>query len=66
MAWLPAPRPPQPVQSPCIGLCRLDRDGRCEGCLRTGAEIAGWLSMTPAEREHLMAVVLPQREKERP
>ncbi|ANB18755.1 NUDIX hydrolase [Dokdonella koreensis DS-123] len=54
------------MQSPCIGLCLLDRDGRCEGCLRTGAEIAGWLSMTPAEREHLMAVVLPQREKERP
>lgn len=53
---------PQPVLSPCIGICQLDDTGLCAGCLRSGDEIARWLSMSPAEREHLMHNVLPLRE----
>jgi predicted Fe-S protein YdhL (DUF1289 family) len=53
---------PAPVPSPCIGVCHLDAQGFCEGCLRTGDEIARWLAMGHAERLHLMDVVLPQRE----
>ena len=30
------------VLSPCIGVCTLDDDGLCEGCLRTTSEIAPW------------------------
>lgn len=56
---------PAPVLSPCIGICRLGGDGLCEGCLRSGEEIARWLAMTPAERRHLMDVELPRREAER-
>lgn len=42
---------PFPIVSPCIGLCRLEPDsGLCEGCLRTGAEIAGWRDAGDAER----------------
>jgi predicted Fe-S protein YdhL (DUF1289 family) len=47
--------------SPCIGICRLGADGLCEGCLRTGDEIARWISMNDAERSHLMIHVLPKR-----
>ncbi|MBA8883900.1 hypothetical protein EV148_102241 [Dokdonella fugitiva] len=54
-----------PVLSPCIGVCRLDRDGLCEGCLRSGDEIARWVAMGEAERRRLMDVVLPQREAAR-
>lgn len=50
------------VQSPCIGVCTLDDGGYCDGCLRTGDEIAAWLDMDDARREHLMEVVLPMRE----
>ena len=56
---------PQPVLSPCIGICHLDDSGLCVGCFRSAAEIAGWLGMSRAERAHLMDVVLPQREARR-
>lgn len=55
--------PPAPaILSPCIGVCTLDSDGRCEGCLRSGEEIARWSAMSDGERQYLMDVVLPQRE----
>ncbi len=50
------------ILSPCIGLCALDRDGYCKGCLRTGDEIAHWVSMGDGERQRLVDEVLPQRE----
>lgn len=51
-----------PVPSPCIGICRLGADGCCEGCLRTGDEIARWVAMGEAERRRLLEDVLPLRE----
>jgi len=53
---------PSVVLTPCIGVCSLDPQGFCDGCFRTGSEIAGWLQMSDAERAHLMDVVLPARE----
>lgn len=55
-----------PILSPCVGICRLGDDGYCEGCLRSGDEIARWIAMSQDERLHLMDVVLPQREAGRP
>ncbi len=52
---------PEPVESPCIGICRLGDDGYCIGCLRSGDEIGRWLDMSSAERRHIIEVVLPQR-----
>jgi len=51
-----------PILSPCVGICHLGADGYCEGCLRSGDEIARWIAMGEAERRHLMDEVLPQRE----
>ncbi len=56
---------PQPVLSPCIGICQLGDDGLCVGCLRSAAEIGRWLSMDAVERRHIMEVVLVRREDER-
>lgn len=53
------------VMTPCIGVCSLDADGSCLGCLRTGAEIGAWLAMDDAQRAHVMDVVLPAREAAR-
>lgn len=50
------------VLTPCIGVCTLDPAGFCNGCFRTGNEIARWLSMSDAERLDLMERVLPERE----
>jgi len=52
----------QAILSPCTGICRLDARGLCEGCLRTGDEIARWRSMSDGERRHLMDSILPLRE----
>ena len=52
----------RPVLTPCIGVCTLDPAGYCDGCFRTGNEIAGWMSMNDAQRLHMMDLVLPARE----
>jgi uncharacterized protein len=54
-----------PILSPCIGICELDGEGYCRGCLRSGDEIARWLDMGDSERRRLMMQVLPAREVER-
>lgn len=58
-------RPAQIVLTPCIGVCVLDAEGYCEGCQRTGAEIAAWRTLSDVERLHIMDVVLPERERKR-
>ena len=44
------PGPP----SPCTKVCTLDGQGFCAGCLRTGAEIGRWLSMSATEQWQLV------------
>lgn len=51
-----------PILTPCIGICSLDATGFCEGCFRTGDEIARWSLMGDAERQRLTDEVLPERE----
>ena len=53
------------VLSPCVGVCNLDDDGLCEGCLRSSSEIAHWSQMNDDERLHLMEIVLPTRQPQR-
>jgi predicted Fe-S protein YdhL (DUF1289 family) len=53
------------VLSPCVGICNLDDDGLCEGCLRSSAEIAHWSQMNDDQRLHVMETVLPERQSRR-
>ena len=49
------------MDTPCINLCHLNKDtGFCDGCGRSGNEIAIWIRLTPAERRAIMAL-LPER-----
>lgn len=59
------PPPPPPVITPCTGVCQLDAEGVCEGCLRTGQEIASWSSMSHAQRMHWIEHVQPLRDRQR-
>lgn len=52
----------EPIMTPCIGVCELDAMGRCEGCMRSGDEIARWASMSESERSWFMDEELPRRE----
>ncbi len=40
--------------SPCVRVCRLGADDRCEGCGRTVGEIRNWAAMTRDERVGVM------------
>lgn len=53
------------IPSPCIGICRLAADGLCEGCHRTGNEIAAWSQLSDEQRLRFMDEVLPEREARR-
>lgn len=52
------------IESPCIGVCRLDESGTCVGCFRTIREIGAWLSYTPEQRRAIIEA-LPQRASRR-
>jgi len=52
------------ILTPCIGICTLGTDGLCDGCLRTGAEIAAWSTLPDPTKRWLMDVVLPTRERQ--
>ena len=39
-------RPTRPM-SPCLGICTLDAEKVCMGCLRTLDEIRGWATLDP-------------------
>lgn len=47
--------PPGSLQSPCVGVCRLDAEtGWCIACLRSGDEIRRWITMTDQERRDIL------------
>ena len=50
----------QPVKSPCIEVCSLDREDICIGCYRTANEIIEWFS-APNERKREILAATDQR-----
>ncbi len=49
------------IKTPCTSVCSLaPESGLCRGCGRSRDEIAGWIRMSDAERDRIMAV-LPER-----
>lgn len=53
---------PSPVPSPCVSLCKMNRDsGLCEGCLRTLDEIIAW-SRADDDFKRAVWAQLPGRE----
>lgn len=46
------------VESPCVGVCRMDpKADVCAGCFRTREEIAAWSGMTNEQRAQLNEVL---------
>jgi predicted Fe-S protein YdhL (DUF1289 family) len=48
----PHPEPP----SPCLHHCGF-RDGCCKNCFRTQEEVRAWRTLSPQEKEAVMAKV---------
>jgi len=62
----PELKSPAPPPSPCTKVCTLDAQGFCAGCLRTGAEIGRWLSMSAAEQWQLIEELDARRARREP
>jgi uncharacterized protein len=61
------------VSTPCVKVCLIDPEtGLCEGCGRTGEEVARWGTLSEEERlgimagleERMRAAFLPARKPE--
>ncbi|MDN3653642.1 DUF1289 domain-containing protein [Thalassotalea ponticola] len=52
------------VPSPCIGVCKVDARGYCQGCYRTRQERFGWLEFSNNEKQRIIKLC-KQREKRR-
>jgi predicted Fe-S protein YdhL (DUF1289 family) len=56
---------PGAVASPCIDVCVLDRaGGRCQGCLRTMAEIAAWPTADDDWKRSVLARIEERRREQ--
>ena len=61
------PRPPAPIKTPCLKVCVVDGEsGLCMGCYRRLSEVAGWVKLTEAERDAVMAELPARRSLIRP
>ena len=45
------------VKSPCIQICKYDKNGICEGCHRSMEEITGWIFMTDEKKLEILRKV---------
>lgn len=53
---------PDPIDSPCLGVCMMDaRTRTCFGCFRTPEEIQAWPRASRAERESILAELVARR-----
>ena len=57
LAFTPLPA----VASPCVSICRMQRDGFCEGCGRTLGEIAEWSLASDDRRREILARITTAR-----
>lgn len=59
-----APTAAPTVESPCIGVCRIDEAaGHCAGCARTIEEIVGWGRSDVAARQRVLEAARARRER---
>lgn len=55
----------QPVRSPCVSVCALDKDDICIACHRRGLEIADWGCMSDEEKRAVWALIRRREQGER-
>ena len=51
------------IESPCIGVCQLDQDNVCVGCLRTLSEISLWSRLSSLQKAAIMLEIKSREER---
>ncbi|MGI9462031.1 MAG: DUF1289 domain-containing protein [Alphaproteobacteria bacterium] len=56
---------PDPLPSPCVGVCKMDDERRyCNGCLRSIPEIKIWSTASEQQKHHILqALKIRRRER---
>ncbi len=49
------------IDSPCIGVCTMNRQGYCIGCLRNRAERQAWHTLSDAQKHHIITLLARRR-----
>ena len=44
----------QIIKSPCIGICKYNKQNFCVGCKRNSDEISNWINYSDAMRKAIM------------
>ena len=44
----------QLIQSPCVDICKYNKNNYCVGCKRHSDEITGWINYSDSMREAIM------------
>lgn len=52
------------VKSPCINICKLDKNKICVGCYRTIDEIAHWTKYTDEEKIQIKRIIETRKTNE--
>lgn len=51
-------------QSPCINICSIEKNGLCQGCLRTLHEIGEWASASNERKNQILAAIESRKNDE--
>lgn len=49
------------IDSPCIGVCTMNKKGYCAGCLRTRAERQTWHSLSDNDKVRIIKVLVRRK-----
>ena len=55
---------PQPLLSPCIGVCKLNAEDICLGCERSMAEIRSWGLLSRAQQRKILIRIQQRRRQQ--
>ncbi|CAC9620657.1 hypothetical protein [uncultured Gammaproteobacteria bacterium] len=44
----------QTIKTPCVGICKYNKQNFCVGCKRNSDEISGWINYSDEMRQAIM------------
>ncbi len=53
------------VISPCVSICRLDKDNVCMGCYRTVEEVREWYNLSNEEKQKILDAIEKRKPKKK-
>ena len=52
-----------PLKNPCVGVCKANDKGYCQGCLRSRQERQVWQALNNPQKRHVLRLCFQRRKK---